>query len=117
MTSHRLTQQAEFTRVMGGGAKAVSANFFLLLAKLNEEPKARLGMVVSKKAYRRANKRNRLKRLIRESFRQHHEMLPHIDVVVLAKKGHKDVDNSQIFNELNLLWKDLCGKFARSSGG
>ena len=58
--------------------------------KVSPEPmglqqSARLGLAISKKNAKRAVDRNRIKRLIRESFRQNREKLPGIDLVVMAK--------------------------------
>ena len=46
---------------------------------------SRLGLAVGKKRIRRAVARNRIKRLIRESFRHHAHLLPGLDVVVLCR--------------------------------
>ncbi len=43
---------------------------------------ARLGLVVTKKGNAKANRRNRLKRLIRERFRVQRHQLPDVDIVV-----------------------------------
>ena len=48
---------------------------------------ARLGLVVGKKLLKRAVDRNRVKRIIREQFRQRRESLPACDLIVrLAAK-------------------------------
>lgn len=46
---------------------------------------ARLGLVVSKKAAKRANRRNYMKRVIRDWFRRHKHLLPPHDFVVRVK--------------------------------
>jgi len=43
---------------------------------------ARLGVVVAKKLAKRANVRNLVKRIARETFRRHRESLPAMDLVV-----------------------------------
>jgi ribonuclease P protein component len=43
---------------------------------------ARLGLVVSKRALRRAVDRNRAKRVLRETFRTLREELPEMDLIV-----------------------------------
>ncbi len=43
---------------------------------------ARLGVVVAKKLAKRANLRNLVKRIARETFRRHREVLPAMDLVV-----------------------------------
>jgi len=48
---------------------------------------ARLGLAVAKKCAKRAVDRNRLKRLARESFRQHKQSLAGFDIVLLVLKS------------------------------
>ncbi len=54
---------------------------------------ARLGLIVGKRAVRRAHDRNRLKRNAREVFRQRRAGLPPIDVVlhVQASIHHREL--------------------------
>jgi ribonuclease P protein component len=44
----------------------------------------RIGISISKKVLRRAVARNRIRRLVKESFRLRHESLSHCDVHVIA---------------------------------
>ena len=53
-----------------------------LRARKNRTAGARLGLVVTKKGTPKAFRRNRLKRLIRESFRHEASTLPSVDIVV-----------------------------------
>lgn len=62
-----------------------SDRFFTVLARDNGREYPRLGIAVGKKRVRRAVTRNRIKRLVRESFRQHAATLGGVDVVVLAR--------------------------------
>lgn len=48
----------------------------------NELGHARLGMVVAKRQFKRAVDRNRMRRIIRETFRLSSPELPPLDVVV-----------------------------------
>ena len=56
-----------------------------MLVRGNDFGIARLGLAVAKKRVRRAVARNRIKRLVRESFRHHGEVLRGLDVVVLCR--------------------------------
>jgi len=48
----------------------------------------RVGVVVSKRTFRRAVDRNRAKRLLREAFRlSRHQMPPDVDVILIARAG------------------------------
>ena len=73
---------------------------------------SRLGLVVSKKNISKAVKRNRVKRLIRESFRKNKSQTPNLDVVVLIRKGIDVLPNVIISSKLNSLWDDLYAKSA-----
>ena len=78
---------------------------FTVLYKENGEQEARLGMAMSKKNCRLAVGRNRLKRVIRESFRQHREALLGLDVVVLNQPAAMRASNKTLFDSLHQHWQ------------
>ncbi len=67
-------------------------------------------MVIAKKHVSGAVQRNRIKRLIRESFRQVAAGFAGLDLVVLARKDADKLDNRALTEKLNGLWKDLSCK-------
>jgi len=68
---------------------------------------ARLGLAVAKKHVRRAVDRNRIKRVVRESFRRQQHRLKGLDLVVLVKPGIQKVDNRTLFAALQTHWQRL----------
>lgn len=109
---HRLNTAQDFTHVFDQPVRS-SDQFFTLLAKLNNLDKPRLGLAISKKNTRRAVDRNKLKRLVRESFRLNQSSLINIDVVVMAKKDAAAQPNDILFDCLNKHWKNLRHKFSK----
>jgi ribonuclease P protein component len=84
-SSERLRHPREFRRVFRYGKKLVTPIFILHILPTSA-PCSRLGMAVSKRVGK-AVIRNRVKRLIRELFRQHKAALqPTCDVVFVARR-------------------------------
>ena len=71
---------------------------------------ARLGLAVSKKQVKLAVQRNRIKRLVRESFRGNRQTLDAQDFVVIARAGVGDRSNTQIVASLRLHWARLSAR-------
>ncbi|MBP1474926.1 ribonuclease P protein component [Frateuria sp. MAH-13] len=68
---------------------------------------ARLGLAVSKRVSKRAVDRNRIKRLVRESFRRARHGLPPIDLVVMAREAAAVTSGTALLAELDALWRRL----------
>ena len=68
---------------------------------------ARLGLAISKRVSKRAVERNRIKRLVRESFRRARLDLPPIDLVVMAREAATAVPGAELLVELDALWRRL----------
>ncbi len=109
---HRLTQKAEFDRVLRGGGKKVRAGPLRIVIATSMTAGPRLGVVVPKRHLRLAVRRNKLKRVIRESFRLASERLPPLDVVVMlvCNPGANDVRG-----ELDQAWSKLSLASERTS--
>lgn len=107
--TQRLLTKSSYDRVFSQ-AKKLTTPEFILLYRENALGYSRLGLAISKKSLAKAHDRNRIKRLIRESFRQ--TQLPNIDLVILAKSGIKDVSNAIISTNLGNLWLKLNASYA-----
>ncbi len=68
---------------------------------------ARMGMAVSRRVSKRAVDRNRIKRQLRESFRQVRAKLPPLDLLVIARSEAAAADNATLRAELDRLWPRL----------
>ena len=77
---------------------------FIILARVNRQAIARLGLSVSKGYCPRAVDRNRLKRIARESFRIVAKQLPNIDIIFLSTYDSNKFSNKELFSGLNNVW-------------
>lgn len=112
----RLCKPSEFKHVFDQPCKATDG-YFIVLAKTNQLPHARLGLAIAKKRVRKAVARNRLKRLVRESFRHHPQLLAGLDCVVLVKDNIEQVNNPLLFCSLARLWQLISKRCKKSSSG
>ncbi len=108
--SARLLAASEFQRVFQQASTKVSHRHLLMLAIESQCLYPRLGLVIAKKNVRLAVQRNRVKRLIRETFRQQQAKLPPIDVIVLARRGMDTLSNPQLQQLLDQQWHKLKQK-------
>lgn len=79
-------------------------DYFGVYAIPNPYPYGRLGLVVSRKASPRAVVRNRVKRRIREAYRQHQEKLGGLDIVVVASAKAATAPATVLRISLQQLW-------------
>lgn len=80
---------------------------FSVRYRLNGLDHARLGLAISKRVSKRAVERNRIKRLLRESFRRARAQLPPIDLVVMAREAAAGVPGPELLAEIDALWRRL----------
>jgi len=111
----RLLQPNEFKRVFEKASRSGDESF-RILARPNELHHHRLGMAVSKKACSKAVGRNRIKRLVRESFRT--QMAGQttdaaLDFVVLPTAQAAGKSNKDLVASLQIHWQELINKAAQ----
>ena len=102
----RLTKAREFDEVFKGAKYRANCPGFLVLAIENRQSFSRIGMVVSKRTAGNAVNRNRIRRLIRESFRLRFDMKG-LDVVMVARPPASKMENSAMLEVLSDLWVRL----------
>ena len=113
--SMRLLSSDDFKTVFDKAPLRSSHQHFLFLARFNQLPQPRLGLVIAKKHIRLSVQRNRLKRLIRETFRAKQQQLTGLDVIVLARKGMDKVANPALIEQLNAQWQRLIIRMEKNT--
>jgi ribonuclease P protein component len=106
--NNRLLNAAAFGRVFKNASRSRD-DLFTVLCRRNDTETARLGLAISKKHCRRATARNRIKRIIRESFRTQQELLAGRDLVVINQPGATTATNRELFESLEQHWR-RCSK-------
>ena len=81
--------------------------FFTVTMTPNDAGAPRLGLAVAVKVAGGAVARNRLRRIIRESFRLHQHELPAVDLVVGARPAARAGEASALRASLASLWKKV----------
>ena len=104
----RLLDAASFGRVFEKATRSRD-KWFTVLCRPNDMATPRLGLAISKKQCKKATARNRLKRIIRESFRHHQDELEGLDIVVMNKAAAADENNDALVNSLEAHWQQ-CSK-------
>jgi len=110
--SSRLLNAADFKAVFDDVKFKVSIKEILCLSRQNSLNHPRLGLVMAKKNIRQSVQRNRVKRIMRDSFRLHQHKLPSVDIIILARAGLGELSNEQIHHEMNKMWSRLIQKVA-----
>lgn len=111
--TQRLLKPAEFKLVLDARTLRSYDHLFTLIAQPNELGYPRLGLAIAKKQLRFSPQRNRLKRLIRESFRHEQHKLPALDIVVMVRKAVQDEENSTLRDKLAQHWRQLNKRAAK----
>lgn len=103
----RLLSSEDYDQVFKKPVRFGTSKGILILARPNDLDHPRLGLIVPKKVLKRAVWRNRVKRLVRESFRQSQDSLPNVDLVFLAKPHIGDLSNRELSSTLKWLWTKI----------
>ncbi|GMR07890.1 MAG: ribonuclease P protein component [Gammaproteobacteria bacterium] len=105
---HRLLESNDFKCVFSKQpCRLVDASFTLLCIH-NRLDFARLGLAIARKTIKRALGRNRIKRIVRESFRHHKVQLKGFDIVVMSRNGSEKKSNKELFDSLDNHWRKVA---------
>ncbi len=102
----RVRASADFARGFAEGQR-LGARYFRLHWR-GAEGDARLGLAVSRKVDTRAVERNRIKRIVRESFRCVARHLPSGDALIVARREAAGADAADLRRDLESLWRRLA---------
>lgn len=109
-----MRRPSEFQRVYAAG-KRLGNEFFTVNAQPNGLDYTRLGMSVAARTLRLAVERNRVRRLIRESFRTMQHSLPPVDIVIGVRSAVRGADNARLRIALELIWHKVLAACAQPS--
>lgn len=102
----RLNQAGDFKTVFRVGKKQ-AGRYLAMLVHANSLSYPRLGLVVAKKAVRKAVMRNRIKRMIREGFRLQQHVLGGVDIVVIVYNGIAALNRVELRQQIDMQWVKL----------
>jgi len=95
----RLLKRSDFLHLSNRGKRIYNRKFIAYICK-NDLNHCRLGLTVTRKVGK-AVKRNRIKRLAREYFRQNrHIFRDHWDISLIAKRESVDISNKALLSDL-----------------
>lgn len=103
---HRLVANAEFKSLFNKSKKFIQ-QYLVILYKPNKKPYARLGLIVGKRVAKFAVSRNKIRRILRESFRAHQTQLGYIDVVIIARKDCNTLSKEKLREVIDQIWTKL----------
>jgi ribonuclease P protein component len=104
--NHRLINSDHYSRVFSRPDRFIGVGY-TLLTRTNEQGFARLGLALSKRKIPRSVDRNRIKRIVRESFRYRFSDLPSVDIIFLCSKDSTVLSNQFLFTSLEMSWKKI----------
>jgi len=105
--AQRLRRPAEFREAYRSGRR-VGNELFAANVRENGTGSARLGLSIAVRTIGGAVRRNRVRRIIRESFRLHRGELPPLDIVIGARGPARDASAAELRAGLERLWKRIA---------
>ena len=107
----RLINATDFQQIFADSCKSADGSL-VVLARGNDRTYPRLGFAIGRKHVKTAVARNRIKRVIRESFRKHKHELGGLDVIVLARSGVVRCAPVELRSKIETHWKRIRRKCA-----
>lgn len=111
--NRRLLKRSEFQKALGSRAKVVTPYMVVLGIESGDE-NSRMGLIVSRKVGI-AVVRNKVKRLLRESFRMQPGLAKSVDFVVIARKAAAGADYDSMSRSLEQSLRSLSRKLVSNN--
>lgn len=103
----KLCEKSQYDFVFAG-RNVVNSKYFKIFWKENSLTHSRIGVSVAKKNIKKAVARNKLKRIVKESFRLKHRVLPAVDIVLIVKDSAILAAKATLWDELNKKWNQFA---------
>jgi len=113
--ARRVLVGGDFERAFKTGQRISSRSFRIHWCATGQP--ARLGLAVSRKVSTRAVDRNRIKRVVRDSFRRTSATLPAGDVILVAYREALTTDPAAFRDELAKAWRRIAALPASHTQG
>ena len=104
-----MTNKLNFNDVLSSNTRSEDELFSVFFVK-NKANLCRLGVSLPKKTITKATKRNKIKRIIKNSFNVFFQATKGIDVVVRAKKEPQPNTGDKILQSLDQHWKTIMSQ-------
>lgn len=103
----RLLTPAAFREVFDAPERKLHQSHLMAFVRTNTHEQPRVGMAITKRKVPTAVARNLIKRQIREQFRIKSLKLENKDIVFIVKKSIKELNNKELKNEINNIFKKI----------
>lgn len=104
LPAERRLKSAQYRQVLDRGRRQVGRLLVMWTLKVESGGAARVGIIASRRSFRRAVDRNRARRLLREAFRKLQPELPSsVDLVLVARTAVRGKGLAEVERELRYL--------------
>ena len=110
----RVRRKSDFDSAFRKGRR-FGDSLLSMTVRSNDAGVPRLGLAIAARTVGNAVARNRLRRIIRESFRLVQHELPPVDVIVGARAAVRDAPAPHVRASLAALWSKVASQCAPSS--